>query len=74
MQQAADEAVARLKQRFGTFRAAAEHLQITPQAIRDWRRMGRVSHRHMADVSALTGIPVEVLRPDLYRGTAASAA
>lgn len=75
MRQAAHDALVRLQARYGTYTAAAEAIGITRQALRDWRIKGRVSHRYMTDVSRLTGIPVERLRPDLFEGsTAADAA
>jgi DNA-binding transcriptional regulator YdaS (Cro superfamily) len=42
---------------------------ITPQAISQWRR---VPAERAADVAKVSGVPVEQLRPDVFRGAMAS--
>lgn len=74
MQASAREALVALKARFRTYSAAAEQLGITRQALRDWRIKGRVSHHRVREVSKLTGIPLERLRPDLYGSDHSTAA
>lgn len=74
MREAAHEALVRLKAKYTTYSAAAEELGITRQALRDWGVKGRVSHKYASEVSRLTGIPPERLRPDIFshdRSTAA---
>ena len=55
----------------GTQRELARRLRISEQAIGRWTWVpaGRV-----LDVERVTGVPREVLRPDLYRGMVRAAA
>jgi transposase-like protein len=48
----------------GGINALARKLGMTPSALFEWRRVP--SHR-ILQVEAVTGIPREKLRPDLYR-------
>ena len=66
MRAAAIQAREALKARFGTYAEAARELEISPQALHDWVKQGRVSHRQARRVAALIGVPVSQLRPDLY--------
>jgi hypothetical protein len=66
MRTAALEALSALRKRFKTYEAAASELGITRQALSDWRKKGRVSVARVREVSRLTGIPRERLRPDVY--------
>lgn len=43
---------------------AARALGLTPSAVSQWKR---VPVKHLLAVEAATGIPRELLRPDLYR-------
>lgn len=66
MAAAVDEALTALRARYGTYAAAAKELDVTRQALTDWRVKGRVSHLRVRRVAELTGIPLDRLRPDLY--------
>jgi Bacterial toxin YdaS len=48
----------------GSGRALARALGLSQQALSEWRRVP--SHR-ILQVEAVTGVPRELLRPDLYR-------
>jgi hypothetical protein len=45
--------------------ALASLLKISPQAVYQWRR---VPDRRIIQIETVTGVPREVLRPDLYEG------
>jgi len=48
-----------------TFTALARHLDITRGAISQW---DRIPEERLEAVSAFTGLPKHVLRPDLFTG------
>lgn len=48
---------------FGTARALAAALDITPQAVSQWKK---VPIFHVLEIEKLTGIPRHELRPDVY--------
>lgn len=47
----------------------ADALKINPSAISQWKE---VPAERMGDVSRITGIPLEELRPDIFRAAEAS--
>jgi DNA-binding transcriptional regulator YdaS (Cro superfamily) len=51
------------KQAVGNSRALAKMLGITAQALSQWKR---VPHLRVLEVERLTGVPRQLLRPDLY--------
>jgi len=67
MRDTTERALRLLKERFRTYNRAAEELGVTRQAIRDWRLRGAVSYLRVQQVSDITGIPIDELRPDLFR-------
>ncbi|MEH2707114.1 Cro/CI family transcriptional regulator [Bradyrhizobium elkanii] len=58
-----DEALLLAIKKVGTGDALAAGLEITPQAISQWKR---VPFRRVLEVERLTGIPRHIQRPDLY--------
>jgi DNA-binding transcriptional regulator YdaS (Cro superfamily) len=59
-----DEGLRKAIEAAGSIRAFARKLGVTPPAVMEWRRVP--AHR-ILQVEAVTGIPREQLRPDLYR-------
>jgi DNA-binding transcriptional regulator YdaS (Cro superfamily) len=59
-----DEGLRLAVAKLGSFNALAKKLGISPQSLMEWRRIP--SHR-ILQVEAVTKIPREQLRPDLYR-------
>ena len=53
-----------LKAERGRLSRLAESMDITPGAISQW---DKVPAERIGDVSRVTGIPVDVLRPDIFR-------
>ncbi len=49
----------------------ARQIGISRQAIHLWQRAGQIPAEYVVAIEAATGIPREMLRPDLYRGTEA---
>ena len=49
--------------------ALSEHLGITKQAIYQWRR---IPPERAVDIAKITGIPVQELRPDVFRSESCS--
>lgn len=50
----------------GGIGALAERLGISPQAVHKWRKSGVPAER-ILELEELSGVPREVIRPDLYR-------
>jgi DNA-binding transcriptional regulator YdaS (Cro superfamily) len=44
----------------------AEVLKVSPQAVNKWKRLRRIPPNRVLPVAKATGVPVHVLRPDLY--------
>ncbi|MCW4579630.1 transcriptional regulator [Gluconacetobacter entanii] len=59
------ERVARAISAAGGVGSLAQRIGITTQAISQWKR---IPHLRVHDVAEATGIPLEELRPDLFRG------
>ena len=53
-----------------TLKEAADRLGIKPSVLHKWENK-RVPAERCVDVSAATGIPCQVLRPDVFKGDAA---
>src|SRR6516225_5654323 len=62
----ADEGLRLAVAKAGSFNALAQTLGMTASAIMEWQQVP--SHR-ILQVEAVTGIPREKLRPDLYRSS-----
>jgi DNA-binding transcriptional regulator YdaS (Cro superfamily) len=58
-----DPAIRRAVEEAGGWRALARELGINHQAVRLWRR---IPAERVRQVEAVTGIPRNVLRPDLF--------
>lgn len=50
----------------GSQSALARSVNVTPQAVQQWVKSGRVSHKKVIAVEAATGVSREELRPDMY--------
>lgn len=61
------EAIARALEQGGGIGAVAKALKISDEAVRLWRARGKVPAERVVELEALTGVPREELRPDLYR-------
>lgn len=59
-----DKALQRAIKQVGGTAELARQLKISSQAISQWRR---IPHGRVEDVSRITGIPADELRPDLAK-------
>jgi hypothetical protein len=59
-----DDGLMAAKRAAGTFKAIAERLGLTPQAISRWKKIPPV---HVMNISEFTGIPPHILRKDVFR-------
>jgi len=48
---------------YGSLKALAKELDLTLQAVSKW---DKVPFRHLSRISRETGVPRQILRPDLY--------
>lgn len=52
--------------RAGGVTALAGKLNVVPSAVTNWRRRKRIPAEWAAQIAALTGVPLQRLRPDLF--------
>lgn len=55
----------------GGIGAIAKALSMSEEGVRLWRARGKVPAERVVELEALTGVPREDLRPDLYRAAPA---
>jgi hypothetical protein len=67
LQQAIDWFQERSERKNGGRSAMAKFLKVAPGAITYWDYKGQIPKQHVQKLSAKTGIPKSVLRPDLWR-------
>lgn len=60
-----EQLVAYLKSNRGQQIALAKHLGLYPSTVSQWKQ---VPAEHVRRVSEFTGIPMAVLRPDIFEG------
>ncbi|MDR0703201.1 MAG: helix-turn-helix domain-containing protein [Azoarcus sp.] len=44
----------------------ARAVGVSPQAVQQWSKFGRVSHKKVIEVEQMTGVARHDLRPDIY--------
>lgn len=57
-------------ERAGSLSSVANHLGITRAAVSVWKK---IPLRHVRAIAALTGLPPEQIRPDIYAGWSTAA-
>lgn len=57
------EPITKAIEKAGSVKALAELVGVTPQGVSQWKR---VPQKHVKAIEALTGLPLHVIRKDVY--------
>lgn len=50
----------------GSQSALARAVKVSPQAVQQWVKAGRVSHKKVIETERASGVSRQALRPDIY--------